>query len=87
MVGHLATSPLRISRTGLFSDRLVRELLLIGAIKLVLLFGLWFAFFHQPDVTPPGSHEVSAALVGTGNIPLHPRPAAEPASNKGVSPW
>jgi hypothetical protein len=83
----LQTSPMRSPRTGLFSGRLVRELSLVAAIKLVLLFALWFAFFRQPDVSPPGAHEVSAALLGTGNLPSNSSPAAEPASDKGDSPW
>lgn len=87
MSEHLSPSPVQITRTGLLSNRLVRELLSIAAIKLFLLFALWFAFFRQPDVTPPGSREVSAALLGSGSIPLDPPPAAEPASNKGDLPW
>ena len=87
MPEHLSPSPVQIARTGPLNNRLVRELLLIGAIKLVLLFALWLAFFRQPDLTPPGSREVSAALLGAGSIPLEPQSAVEPASNKGDSPW
>ena len=76
----LSPSPVQITRTSLLLNRLVRELFWIAAIKLVLLFALWFAFFRQPDATPPGSREVSAALLGAGSIPLDSRPAAEPAS-------
>lgn len=88
MSGLLQAAPLQTLRTGLFSGRLVRELSLVLLVKLALLFALWFAFFRQPDVSPPGTHEVSAALLGTGNLPSNSPPVAEPAiNNKGDSPW
>jgi len=62
------------ARTGLFANRLVRELLLVMVVKLLVLYGLWFAFFRQPDVSPPTVEQVSAALTGTVSPPVH-RPA------------
>lgn len=56
------------SRTGLFANRLVRELFVVVVIKLLVLYGLWFAFFRQPDVQPLTPEQVSAALAGHSAI-------------------
>jgi len=74
MSASVTHQPATTARTGLFANRLVRELLLVMAIKLLVLYGLWFAFFRQPEVSPPTVEQVSAALAGTASPPVH-RPA------------
>ena len=51
-------------RQRLFSQPLAREITLILVLKLVFLFGLWFAFFRHPEVPPVDGARVSEALLG-----------------------
>lgn len=39
--------------------RLVRELLVVLALKLALLYALWFAFFRQPEEDALSAADVS----------------------------
>jgi hypothetical protein len=66
-----------VSRTGLFANRLVRELFVVLAVKLLVLYGLWFAFFRQPDHQPLTIEQVSAAVAGGAAV--HPGSGARDA--------
>lgn len=44
--------------------RLRRELLAVLIVKFIVLYGLWFAFFRQPDPTELSVDAVSRNLVG-----------------------
>lgn len=60
----------------MFAHPLVREIAVVLLVKLALIFGLYFAFFHQPERGELTGHEVSRALLGSdGN---RPRPVSKP---------
>jgi hypothetical protein len=51
---------------------LVREILVILAVKSVLLFGIWAAFFSgtAPDANDPA--QVGRAILDRPTLPAHP---------------
>jgi len=55
------------SRTGLFSNRLVRELALVLVIKLIILYFIWLAFFSQPQSPQVTAETVSETFLGVGS--------------------
>lgn len=44
---------------------LVREITVVVAVKLALIFGLWWAFFDLPDEQRIGEAQVGAHVAGT----------------------
>ena len=54
------------SRTGLFSNRLVRELAVVLVIKLIILYTIWFAFFSEPVTPRMTADSVSESFLGGG---------------------
>lgn len=59
------------TRGGMFSNRLVRELALVLAIKLIALFALWLAFFSDPVTPRLSADTVSETIIGGST---HSRP-------------
>lgn len=56
------------------NNRLIRDLALVLAVKVAVLYGLWVAFFSQPaSVKAPTATQVSQALIGTPavTVPQH----------------
>ena len=57
----------------MWKNPLIKDLSLVLAIKLAVLYGLWLAFFHQPAASQaPTAQSVSQALVGnpSAHVPL-----------------
>ncbi len=50
-------------RAGASGSRLVRELLVVVALKLAMLYGLWFAFFRQPVDRTLSAEDVSRSFL------------------------
>ncbi len=48
----------------MWKDASVREIAVVLAIKLVLLYGLWMTFFHHPDERELTPHDVGHLLLG-----------------------
>lgn len=68
MLRLISDQPPTDSRAGLFANRLVRELSVVLVLKLLVLYGLWFAFFRQPDHQPLTVEQVSAAVAGDAAV-------------------
>ena len=70
--------PVSADRTG---NALVRELTVVLIVKVILLAGLWFAFFRGPsDSVQPVADGVATAIFGVpaaSQAPLHPNSERE----------
>lgn len=49
---------------------LFRHITVVLVIKVLLVFGLWYAFFRQPDQAPIAGAEVGAHLLGNRPVPV-----------------
>lgn len=54
-----------LNKNSWWRDRLVREIALALAVKIVLIFTLWWMFFDLPDSQRINTPEVDSHLVGT----------------------
>ena len=48
----------------MFKNSLVREIVVVLMLKLLLIFGLWYAFFRQPADREMTGQEVGQVLFG-----------------------
>lgn len=62
----------------LSSSNLVRELLVVLAVKLLALLVIWQWFFSEPPAAGLDDVGVSAALLGRGPAPTSSPPTAGP---------
>ena len=61
------------SRSGLFSNRLVRELAVVLVIKLIILYFIWLAFFSHPQTAQITAQTVSETFLGSGTDSRSPQ--------------
>lgn len=57
--------PATAADTEWWRNPLVREITVVVAVKLALIFGLWWAFFDLPDEQRVGEAQVGAHVAGT----------------------
>jgi len=50
--------------TAWWQQPLTREIALVLAVKIALIFALWWAFFDVPDTARVGAAQVSAHVAG-----------------------
>lgn len=63
---------LSIDETAWWQHPLVREIAVILAIKIAIIFALWWAFFDLPDTQRINTTQVSTHVVGAIAPPQHP---------------